>query len=191
MVVMAAAVLVGLIAGWATGGVLSQVANLRIRAWPALVAALALQGALGAAAGSCRTALALTACLAIATWCAANFAHVGLRFGQVLIGTGVALNAMVMALNGGMPVSAGALATAGFPKTLDVAQGHLYKHTPMVVHTRLRLLGDIIPFHLAHMVLSPGDLLMLVGIAAVTFGATRPHGRPARSTGQIGQSNAL
>jgi hypothetical protein len=94
----------------------------------------------------------------------------------------VVLNAIVMAVNGGMPVSRFALVAAGFPKTMNVAQGHFYKHTAMTDLTRLRLLGDIIPFHLARTVLSPGDLLMLMGIAVVSWTATGPvpYGRRVR-----------
>jgi hypothetical protein len=99
-----------------------------------------------------------------------------------LISAGVVLNAIVMALNGGMPVSPFALAAAGFPKTMNVAEGHFYKHVAMTDLTRLRMLGDIIPFHLARTVLSPGDLLMLMGIAVVSWTATGPvlHGRRVR-----------
>ena len=99
-------------------------------------------------------------------------------YGLGLIGAGVVLNAIVMALNGGMPVSQFALAAAGFPKTMNVAEGHFYKHIAMTDLTRLRMLGDIIPFHLARTVLSPGDLLMLMGIAVVSWTATA---RPARA----------
>jgi hypothetical protein len=65
---------------------------------------------------------------------------------------------------------------------MNVAQGHFYKHTAMTDLTRLRLLGDIIPFHLARTVLSPGDLLMLMGIAVVCWTATGPvpYGRRVR-----------
>ena len=88
------------------------------------------------------------------------------------------LNVTVMALNEGMPVSSWALGGAGLGRTMDVARGHFYKHSAMTVHTRLRLLGDIVPFRLMRTVLSPGDLLMLVGIAAMTWAATQPS--PAR-----------
>jgi hypothetical protein len=183
MLVMAAALIAGCIGGLVAGGSLSRLASTRIRAWPILVGAAVIEACLGATPGPLRTVLAVTACLAVVGWCAANRGP-GRRFpyGQGLISAGVVLNAVVMALNGGMPVSRFALAAAGFPKTMNVAQGHFYKHTAMTEFTRLRLLGDIIPFHLARTVLSPGDLLMLMGIAVVSWTATgpAPYGRRVR-----------
>jgi len=192
MVLMAVALIVGCAAGLATGGNLAGLASARIRAWPVLVAGAVMEACLGAVSGSLRTLLAVTACLAVVGWCAANWGP-GRKapYGHCLIGAGVVLNATVMALNGGMPVSSSALAAAGFPKTMNVAVGHFYKHTAMTDATRLRLLGDTIPFHLARTVLSPGDLFMLAGIAVVSWAATRAHpARATRSTGQFGQSNA-
>jgi len=183
MLVMVAALIAGCVGGLAAGGSLSRLASARIKAWPVLVGAAVIEACLGAASGPLRTVLAVTACLGVVGWCAANRGP-GRRFpyGQGLISAGVVLNAIVMALNGGMPVSRFALAAAGFPKTMNVAQGHFYKHTAMTDLTRLRLLGDIIPFHLARTVLSPGDLLMLMGIAVVCWTATGPvpYGRRVR-----------
>ena len=174
MVVMVAALMIGGMAGWATGGNPARLASIRIYAWPLLAAAVVLESFLGSTPAQYRTLLAVTACLSVAAWCALNGARGGQpRFGQASISLGVGLNATVMAVNSGMPVSASALAEAGLSKTLDVARGHLYKHAPMGVHTRLRYLGDIIPVRLVRTVLSPGDLLILVGIVAVTWAATQ------------------
>ena len=175
MIVMVAALIIGCTAGWATGGSLAGLASFRARAWPLLVTAVVVEACLGATPNTLRPVLAVAACLAVAGWCAVNAAQAR-RFpiGHVLIGLGVVLNVVVMALNEGMPVSASALAGAGLGRTMDVARGHLYKHTAMTVHTRLRFLGDIVPFRLVRTVLSPGDLLMLVGIVAVTWAATQP-----------------
>jgi Family of unknown function (DUF5317) len=183
MLVMAAALIAGCIAGLAAGGSLSRLAGARIRAWPVLVGAAVIEACLGVTSGPVRTVLAVTACLGVVGWCAANRGPEGrFPYGQGLISAGVVLNAIVMALNGGMPVSRFALVAAGFPKTMNVAQGHFYKHTAMTDLTRLRILGDIIPFHLARTVLSPGDLLMLMGIAVVSWSATGPvpYGRRVR-----------
>ena len=175
MLVLAAALVIGCVGGWATGGSPACLASFRICAWPLLAAAVVVEGCLGAAPGPWRTVLAVTACLAIAGWCALSGARARpFPYGQALIGVGVVLNATVMAANSGMPVSAWALAAAGLGRKMDVARGHLYKHTAMTVHTHFRLLGDIVPFRLVRTVLSPGDLLMLVGITAVTWAATRP-----------------
>jgi len=175
MVVMAVALLIGCMGGWATGGSLSHLATFRARAWPLLAQAVLLEAVLGLTSGPLRTVLAVGACLTVAGWCAIDSTQARrFPYGQGLIGLGIVLNATVMALNSGMPVSASALAAAGLSKTMDVARGHLYKHTAMTVHTRLRLLGDVVPLRLVRTVLSPGDLLMLAGILVVTWAAMRP-----------------
>ena len=190
MVLIAAALLVGCLGSWATGGSPARLAYARVRAWPLLICAAILEACLGAAPGPLRPLLAVAACLAVAGWCAANARwERRLPYGHVLVGGGVMLNATVMALNGGMPVSTGALAAAGMSRAMDVAQGHLYKHVAMGTYTRLRSLGDVIPFHLARTVLSPGDVLMLAGTVVITWLATRRSTATGRSTGQFGHSN--
>jgi hypothetical protein len=113
MLVMAAALILGCTGGLAAGGSLSRLAGARVRAWPILVAAAVIEACLGATSNPLRTVLAVTACLGVVGWCAASRAP-GRRFpyGQALISAGVALNAIVMALNGGMPVSRLALIAA-------------------------------------------------------------------------------
>jgi hypothetical protein len=175
MFVMLAAVVVGGLGGWAAGGSLAHLASFRARAWALLVGAVVVEASLALAHGPVRTVLAVAACLIVVVWCAVNGSRAGrFPYAQALIALGVVLNATVMALNSGMPVSSWALGAAGLRRTTDVARGHFYKHSAMTVHTRLRLLGDIVPFRLMRTVLSPGDLLMLVGIAAITWAATQP-----------------
>jgi hypothetical protein len=182
MFVMLAALALGALGGRAAGGSLAHLASFRARAWPLLVLAVGLEASLGLAHGPLRTVLAVAAGLVVAAWCAVNGSLAGrFPYGQALVGLGVVLNATVMALNSGMPVSSWALASAGLGPTMDVARGHLYKHTAMNVHTHLRLLGDIVPFHLMRTVLSPGDLFMLAGITAIAWAATQPsRARSAR-----------
>jgi len=176
MIIWAAALLLGAVVGLLTGGALSNLVGVRLRAWPLLAVAVALEASLGAVRGWPRPVLAVTACLTVAAWCAVSCHDDRYRStGQLVLGVGIALNAMVMALNAGMPVSRPALAAAGLPRSMDIARADLYKHTAMTGQTHLAVLGDTIPFHFAHTVLSPGDVLMLAGTAIVAFGAT--HGR--------------
>ena len=72
MLVMAAALIAGCIGGLVAGGSLSRLASTRIRAWPILVGAAVIEACLGATPGPLRTVLAVTACLAVVGWCAAN-----------------------------------------------------------------------------------------------------------------------
>jgi hypothetical protein len=100
--------------------------------------------------------------------------HGALRRALILVAEGWLLNVLVMAANGGMPVSGSALAQVGHAGTV-VSQGHLWKHVALSSTTRLPLLGDVIPvpLPLLRSVISVGDVAMLVGLgvaAAVVVG---------------------
>jgi Family of unknown function (DUF5317) len=182
MALWALALIVGALGGLATGGSIAGLAATRFRAWPLLAMAVLGEACLGAIPSWSRAAVAVAACVAVAGWCAANRLPAWPNAsGHALLGLGVALNATVMALNSGMPVSPSALAAAGLPRTMDVAKGDLYKHLAMTSHTRLAVLGDTVPFRFLRTVMSPGDLLMLAGIAAIVWCATKqPSTRAVR-----------
>jgi hypothetical protein len=101
-----------------------------------------------------------------------------------LVAVGVACNALAIAANGGMPVSAGALADAGLSH-INVTRGHFYKHVLMTAHTYLRWFGDIIPLRLVRTVASPGDVLMLIGITSVVWAATKISPAPRARLVQV------
>lgn len=194
MTVMLAVVMMGVLGGLATGGRVSALGRLRIRAWPLLGGAVTIQASLGAFSGGIRWMLAVAGCAGVAGWCVLNRGRGALWWGLAMVTLGVTANAVVMAANGGMPVSASALSSAGLPRAMNLAAGHLYKHVAMNGSSRIGILGDAIPVHLVRAVLSPGDVLMLGGIAVVAFAATRrgdrrEAGSSACSTGQVGQSN--
>jgi hypothetical protein len=192
MTVMVAAVVLGVVGGLLAGGRLGGLAEMRMRAWLLLGAALVAQAVLGHLPGVARWPLAVADAAAVGVWCLRNRGGGRGRVGFALVAGGVALNATAMAANAGMPVSLSALVKAGFSPTMNVAHGHFYKHVAMTGATRLRVLGDIIPIRLLHTVVSPGDVVMLVGIAAIAWGATLRAPRVAptpRSTGTFGQSN--
>ena len=171
------ALVMGALGGLACGGSLKNLAATRFRALPLLVLAVTLEAVLGLAPGAARGLLAAVACTAVAGWCVSNGLRHPLRSaGQYLTGLGVMLNGLVIGLNAGMPVSRAALQAAGLPKMMDPSRGDLYKHTVMSGHTRLGLLGDVVPFHVFHTVLSAGDLVMLAGLAALAWTATKASG---------------
>jgi hypothetical protein len=68
MVVMAAALIAGCVAGLVAGGSLTRLACARIRAWPILVVAVLIEACLGATSGLLRPALGITACLGVVGW---------------------------------------------------------------------------------------------------------------------------
>lgn len=82
------------------------------------------------------------------------------RPGMLLLIAGLTANTMVIALNGGMPVSPEALAIIG-ATTTEISTN--YYHT-MTEATRLTLLADIIPVPPLRSVISPGDVLVALGL---------------------------
>ena len=85
--------------------------------------------------------------------------------GASLVAAGIALNTVVIAANGGMPVSAGAARMAGVPPPTAGSGGHVVLGPDSI----FGFLGDIVPFTPAGKVLSVGDLLLLAGLAVISF----------------------
>jgi hypothetical protein len=194
MLVMLVVAALGCLVGFATRDRTVPVAQWRLRAWPVLIAAIALQSVLGLVPVWARGPLAALNCAAVALWALANMRRrSGLR-GPVLVAAGCALNSVVVAANGGMPVSRWALGHAGLSPALAVAKGHLDKHVAMTSGSHLRLLGDIIPLGAGRTVMSGGDVLMLAGIALATWSlfhshhpeSLRPDGRPELTVAGLG-----
>lgn len=174
MLAVAAAVLVG-------GG---RLAALRVRAVRLLVAAAVVQVGTSVAAPSSAVmrgvALVLTVLL-VALFMVGNR---GLA-GTPLIAAGLLLNLVVIAANGAMPVSLAAAGRAGLTAAdLSLAQDGLRE--PVDEDTRLRWLGDVIPFALPlrPQVVSPGDVLVASGVGLLLVGARTRHTprRAVRST---------
>jgi len=162
------ALVIGLLAGIATGGKLGNVANLSIR-WPWLVvAALVVREAAilsplsGVDGIQYLYVAALAALVAWTAW------HTTRLRGAWIVAIGAALNLLVVIVNGArMPVAtelAGRL----------VERGHIGQYVVMGSGTNLGWLGDWIgvpgPLGGAY---SPGDVVIAIGIAAVAFFATR------------------
>ena len=168
MLVTAVAVFVGIIAGGLLPPVGHRFARPRVR-WPVLliagVALLAVGTRVDGDTGL-RTVLAGYAVLLGGVM--ANIHIVGM--GVLLIG--LATNALVIALNGGMPVRADALEAArvkdpGVPVTLT---GHRFLEDS---EARLSFLDDRIPLPAGGQVVSFGDLVLAVGLADAVAHITR------------------
>jgi uncharacterized protein DUF5317 len=98
--------------------------------------------------------------------------------GAIVTGTGAALNALAIAVNGGvMPRSSTAQRLAG----LHVAGG--FHNAAVLAHPNLLALGDVIPVPWPHPfqnVLSVGDLLIFVGLLILLYRVCpRPAPAPA------------
>lgn len=178
LVTLVGAVLVG----WALGGRLGRLEQLPYRGMPLLAAALGayLLGTLATLAGL-PARLALTLGLAAAGVLAVLFS---LRsravHGMGLVGAGLLVNAVVVLLNGGMPVSADAAARAGVDLSAVVADR---RYVAMDDGTALRPLGGVVPvpLPLRPAVVSVGDLLVAAGLGQLVTTAMlrRPTSRSA------------
>lgn len=160
---IAVAIVAGILIGLLRGGRFERMAEASFRLWPLLILGIVVQGAAAFTAEGAVPLILLSYGLLLA-FTAVNLAHGGM--GVVFVG--IALNLVVIGVNGGMPVRADAIVAAGIVEreqipSLDFgAKRHLETDAD-----RLTVLGDIIPVPVAREVLSFGDLAMSVGVAAV------------------------
>jgi hypothetical protein len=176
LVVLLCAVLVGRVCGGST----ARLGALEVRQRRLVVAALAVQ-ALGSVVGGPAYAVGLAGSAVLAAvFLVANRGVCGVG----LVALGLGANALVVALNGAMPVDPGAAARAEV-SLLDVAAGLDRRHVVADDSTRLPLLGDVVPvlLPLRPEVVSPGDVLVASGLAQLVVvgmvGARTPGRVPA------------
>jgi len=146
----------------------AELRHLQLRHPGFILSAFAVQAAVPGVAD----ALRLPRGWVVAGWVAAMTALAVLalvenpKLGMSMIAVGIAANAVAIAFNGGMPVSRTAVAqvAAAEPEEWDLV------HVPMGGDSVLSMLGDWIPipgppWHRG--VVSPGDVVMALGVAAV------------------------
>lgn len=181
-----AALAAGLVIGVATGGRLSNLGRRAVRAWPLLAAGLAVGLLGGQLPGLAAVVCTLCAYALLIAFGLRNLVLTGM--GLVLIG--LSLNALVMAVDGGMPVQGPALVAAGLatPAQLASLSGPHPSLRPVAGRHHLagpsdslRALGDTVPLAPFGEVASFGDLILAVGLADVMFRLTRPRRPPAHS----------
>ncbi|MFC5184976.1 DUF5317 family protein [Actinomadura harenae] len=187
LLVVGLPVLVGLAAGYASGGRISRISGLRLRAlWLPWVAALVQLAQYRVAALrhllQDRLHVPMLALVfgLMCLWVAVNMTRQtrAVRTAGVLLLGGAALNGTAIALNGRMPYSRTAAVLAG------QHPGHLAsgpKNMPAEASTHLAWLGDVIPLPPLHAVASIGDVFLLVGVVTVLVAGMhlRPTPRPA------------
>jgi hypothetical protein len=180
MLILPFAVIVGLLAGWATGGRWRALSEVRFRHPSFVLVAIAAQAALELPGirswpSSLRFAIVVVTYLVVGWWIFQNVRATagGARFGLGLVECGWALNLLAIVPNGGMPVSESALDRAGIAQSISVIHGHFSKHVPVNHGTVLRVLGDVIPLSWFRSVISPGDIVMAVGIGLLVAAAMR------------------
>jgi hypothetical protein len=177
---------IGLVIGVATGGKLGHLSTLRFR-WPyfvlgvLLVKEVVLLTPLNRVDGMQFVyAASLAGLVGWTIW------NVDLLPGVWLVGTGAALNLVVVLANGGRMPVAHDLAARGSHLLID--RGSIGQYALMGPHTNLSWLGDwlALPGPLAAVPewYSPGDLVVALGIAVVAFLATRRRVEPNSVLGE-------
>ena len=187
MLILPLALAVGSLVGWAIGGSWRTLSSMQFRRPTLVLGAIAAQLALELPGldswpADFRFAIIVVTYLVAGWWLFENArtSSGAARTGIGLLSLGGFLNFLVIALNGGMPVSKSALGRAGIASSVSVIQGHLSKHVLANQTTVLRVLGDVVPLPWLRSVISPGDILMAIGIGAVVAATMR---RPALGDG--------
>lgn len=149
---LASGIGLGIAAGLALGGRFARITSLQIRWLPALVIAVVTR-LLAPSLGDLAAAAYVVAFAGIVAVAIANRRLPGMGY----VAAGSALNLLVVAANGGMPVDpeAAAFANVGVPED--------GLHRTLDQETRLPLLADVIPVGLFRSVYSVGDVLLAFG----------------------------
>jgi Family of unknown function (DUF5317) len=182
MTLVLLALAAGVVAGYARGGGLSRLATVRPQRNRLLLTALGLH-ALGVLGGWLWEPLLPT--LVGLSWALLGYyAWVNRALhGATLVAAGLVANALVLLVNGAMPVSADAAVRAGADPAVLISAG---QHELADDDTRLARLGKIVPvaFPPRPEVVTPGDVAVAAGLAlAVAMGLTGRRSR-ARWSGR-------
>jgi hypothetical protein len=171
-----AAVLLSVLLGYLFGGRLSRLGTLRLRWWGLVVCGLAIQlvplpeGAIGTDLVARTVVLSISYALLVA------FAVLNVRIpGMALVLVGLTCNLVVIAANGGMPVSAGALRGSGQQEALDLLLAEdAAKHHLLGDGDVLTPLADVIavPQPIGQAI-SIGDAFVYAGLIWVVVAAMR------------------
>jgi hypothetical protein len=181
MVLIILAVLVGLVGGLALGGRFHRLGEIQFRWWGLAFLGLVLQLAPIPSRPGRADHVAAVSLLVASYLVLLLFVVVNIRVaGFPLIAAGFALNALVISLNGGMPVSDHALRVAAGPyylrtrARLETEGGE--KHHAERPSDVLVPLADVIPVGAPiRQVLSAGDVLWLVGTSWVIARGMAPR----------------
>jgi hypothetical protein len=169
-----------------SGGSWAELSNLPLKGGRLVVIAVIAQLVGGVLAritnlhGFYPVGLALSALAGLA-FCLRNIRLAGVP----LVTLGLLCNALVVLLNGAMPVSTVAAARANVP-IAEIAAGEDARHSIAGSATSLRGLGDIIPVPLPWRpeVVSPGDALIAAGLGEFVVLAIRPRRRKRDPAGR-------
>jgi hypothetical protein len=176
----AVALLTGGLLGLAAGGRLSALAEVDLRWWGALATGVGLQVLAGPLHldGRPGTVAVAASYLCLLAFALANRSLVGMP----VVVVGLALNAAVVLVNGGMPVRPAAVAAIGLdPARIDAADLGAKRHLEGP-DDRLTALGDVVPVRALGEVVSVGDVVLAAGVATVLFRLLRARAPSVRSS---------
>jgi Family of unknown function (DUF5317) len=190
MLLFPLALVAGILLGQMRGGSLGSLAALRVRV-PALVGlAVILQVGVTIAGvtADARLVALVTSYGLIGVWLAYNLRRGPrwFRAGLALVAIGYALNLLVIVPNAGMPVSVPAISQAGGTPTALRQGVNLDKHVASARATFWPWLGDVIAIRALRVVISGGDIVMLVGIGVVLSEGMRNVGSSASAEDSVG-----
>ncbi len=174
MVFVAITLLCAVAVGYAGGGRLARLGDVRLRGvWLVVAAALAQAAVsvLGATGwgGLLRPGLLAASYVAVLAFVWRNRALPGMT--AVFVGFG--LNALVITANGGMPVAPSALEAVGAPDA-EITPG---KHLLLEDDDAFPWLADVIPVPPLRQVISVGDVVLAGGVGVLVFRLMKPPER--------------
>jgi Family of unknown function (DUF5317) len=187
MKLLLGAVLIAIYLGYLFGGRLDRIESLRPRWWGLVVAGLGVQfiplpeGAVGT------DLLVRTGVLTLSYALLVTFALLNIRMaGMVLVLLGLACNFAVIAVNGGMPVSAEALRDSGQEEVLELLQTEgSDKHHLLTDEDDLTFLADVIAVRQPiGQAISVGDLFIYGGLVWLVVAAMRAPFRRSESSAE-------
>ena len=170
LILLVAPPVVGVAAGYACGGRLAGLRNVRLsKLWLLWLAAIVQAGQYYVAALRQPATLVIVFGLVL-WWLAVNLAAwpAAIRIAGVAITVGALANGLTIALNGRMPYEPAVAEAVGLRPDLTTP-----KNEPAHGDTRLALLGDTIPVAPLQKVISAGDVLIGAGTVALTALAMR------------------
>jgi hypothetical protein len=181
MIFTVGALLVGAAVGLLSGGRLRYVAAHRLVDGWLLVAGVVLHVAAGRFdLGPVGTLSLLAGYGCLLAFAALNRTLIGIG----IVAIGLVANALVITLNGAMPVRTSAVVAAQLtdrPGLATLDYGRLHRREQPGDH--FRALGDIIPVPRIHEVMSFGDLILAIGVADLVAHLFHPkHRRRPRPT---------
>ena len=121
------------------------------------------------------TAALVALILSLAVLIAVAFANRHLT-GVAVVGVGLLVNLVAVAVNGGMPVRASALEAAGIVEPGEPIEVDAPRHLE-TSEDPLPVLGDALPVPFAHEVISFGDLIVVFGAAEAVRELSRRRAR--------------